>query len=101
LFCWQRYWSRWRRGDPPFTAAAYGVLRYLFFFGGAIALTGYGTFLNFAPIEFAEVTGLYIATLFVVFQITNYVVFRAVPTGPVLVGGMLIVTGGLVVGYWR
>jgi small multidrug resistance family-3 protein len=68
---------------------------------GAIALTLYGTSLNLAPVEFAQVTGIYIATLFVVFQITNYVFFRTVPTVPVVVGGGLIVIGGLVVGLWR
>jgi hypothetical protein len=43
---------------------------------GGVLLTLYGTSLNLAPVEFANVTGLYVATLFVVFQITNYVFFR-------------------------
>ncbi|ADV81469.1 hypothetical protein [Terriglobus saanensis] len=72
----------------------------LFVFGGAL-LTAYGTSLNLAPVEFAAVTGMYIATLFVVFQVTNYLFFRATPTLPVLVGGTLIVTGGLIVSLWR
>ncbi len=72
----------------------------LFLSGGAL-LTLYGTSLNLAPVDFAVVTGLYITTLFVVFQVTNYVFFRALPTPGVLVGGTLIVTGGLVVFFWK
>ncbi|HEX4308465.1 MAG TPA: hypothetical protein VHZ25_00490 [Acidobacteriaceae bacterium] len=68
---------------------------------GAGALTLYGTSLNLAPVEFAQVTGFYIATLFVMFQITNYVFFRILPTAPVFAGGGLIVAGGLIVGLWR
>ena len=72
----------------------------LFLIGGVL-LTLYGTSLNLAPVEFAVVTGLYVATLFVVFQITNYIFFRALPTPGVLVGGALIVAGGLTVFFWK
>ena len=72
----------------------------LFVLGGGL-LTLYGTSLNLAPVEFATVTGIYVAMLFVVFQAVNYIFFRAVPTPAVLVGGALIVTGGLVVFLWR
>ena len=78
-----------------------GYVRAGLFLLGAGLLTGYGTSLNLAPVEFATVTGMYVATLFVVFQITNYVVFRAIPTPAVLLGGGLIVTGGLVISLWR
>jgi small multidrug resistance family-3 protein len=71
------------------------------FLVGGVLLTLYGTSLNLAPVEFAAVTGLYIATLFVVFQITNYVFFRVAPTPAVLVGGILIVAGGLIVSLWK
>jgi small multidrug resistance family-3 protein len=64
---------------------------------GAILLTLYGTSLNLAPVDFAAATGLYIATLFVVFQITNYIFFRVIPTPSVLGGGALIVAGGVIV----
>jgi hypothetical protein len=72
----------------------------LFLMGG-ILLTLYGTSLNLAPVEFAAVTGMFVATLFVVFQITNYIFFRTAPTPAVLVGGALIVAGGLAVFLWR
>jgi drug/metabolite transporter (DMT)-like permease len=68
---------------------------------GAVALALYGTCLNLAPVEFAEVVGLYIATLFVMFQVTNYVFFRVSPNLPVGVGGVLIVAGGLIVAFWK
>jgi hypothetical protein len=71
------------------------------FLGGFILLGLYGTSLNMAPVEFATVTGMYVATLFVVFQIANFAFFRVLPTPPVLVGGGLIVTGGLIVALWR
>ncbi|HZL27076.1 MAG TPA: hypothetical protein VFC39_11150 [Acidobacteriaceae bacterium] len=71
------------------------------YFVGAVLLTLYGTSLNLAPVEFAQVTGIYIATLFIVFQITNYIFFHTLPTIPVAVGGSLIVAGGLIVGFWR
>jgi small multidrug resistance family-3 protein len=72
----------------------------LFLLGGAL-LAGYGTFLNLAPLEFGQVVGLYIATLFVMWQIINFVFFRDLPTLPILAGGVLIVTGGLIVSFWK
>jgi hypothetical protein len=68
---------------------------------GAVLLALYGTSLNLAPVEFATVTGIYVATLFVVFQITNYFVFRTLPTLPVIVGGGFIVVGGLIISLWK
>jgi hypothetical protein len=47
----------------------------LFLIGG-IFLTLYRTSLNLAPVRFAAATGMYIATLFVVFRVANYVFFR-------------------------
>ena len=68
---------------------------------GTILLFGYGTSLNLAPVEFKEVVGLYIATLFVVWQIINFIAFRSLPTIPILIGGTLIVIGGLIVTFWK
>jgi multidrug transporter EmrE-like cation transporter len=68
---------------------------------GGILLTLYGTSLNLAPVEFGVVTGIYIAVLFVVFQITNYIFFHKLPTAAILVGGSLIMAGGIVVAVWR
>ncbi len=78
------------------TAARVGL-----FLVGAVLVFGYGTFLNLAPLEFGEVVGLYIATLFIVWQIINFAFFKSLPTVPILVGGTFIVIGGAVVSFWK
>ena len=77
------------------------AIRLALFVLGAVLVFGYATFLNLAPLEFREVVGLYIATLFIVWQIVNFVFFRTMPTVPVLVGGGLIVAGGAIVSFWK
>jgi small multidrug resistance family-3 protein len=67
---------------------------------GAALLFGYGSTINLAPVQFGQVVGLYIATLFVVWQILNYIVFRAFPNLPIVVGGVLIIAGGMIVTFW-
>jgi hypothetical protein len=69
--------------------------------GGAILLFGYGSLLNLAPVPFERVVGLYIATLFCVWQAVSFTSFRTVPSIPVVAGGLLIVVGGLVVTFWQ
>jgi len=71
------------------------------FVAGGVLLFGYGLMLNLAPLEFSRVVGLYIATLFVVWQVVNFFAFRTLPTAPILVGGALILAGGLIVSFWR
>jgi threonine/homoserine efflux transporter RhtA len=78
-----------------------GVARLALFVLGAALLAGYGTFLNLAPLEFNQVVGLYIAVLFVMWQIINFLFFRTLPTVPILTGGALIVAGGLIVSFWK
>ncbi len=72
----------------------------LFLLGAALVF-GYSVFLNLAPFEFGEVVGLYIATLFIVWQIINFAFFRTLPTVPILTGGALIVAGGAIVSFWK
>ena len=69
--------------------------------GGGVQLLIYGVMLNVAPLPFARIVGLYISTLFLVWQVVTFVTFRAVPTAPILLGGALIVAGGLVVSFWK
>jgi hypothetical protein len=78
-----------------------GALRVLLFIGAALLLFGYGLFLNLAPLEFGRVVGLYIATLFVVWQVINYLAFRTLPNLPILVGGAFILTGGAIATFWK
>lgn len=68
---------------------------------GAMLLLGYGSLLNAAPVEFGRIVGLYIATLFIVWQIINFIVFRSIPGLPVWIGGALVIVGGLLVTFWR
>ena len=91
-------------GDAVLRIAIYeqqGIARLGLLLVGGGLLLGYGACLNLAPLHFGEVVGLYIATLFVMWQIVNFVAFRSLPTLPVLVGGAMIVLGGLVVSFWR
>jgi small multidrug resistance family-3 protein len=57
--------------------------------------------LNLAPLPFERVVGMYIATLFCVWQIVTFLTFRTLPSPPILAGGALIVAGGLVVTFWH
>ena len=75
--------------------------RIVLFLIGGVLLFGYGLSLNLAPLEFGRVVGLYIATLFVVWQIISFIAFRSIPTVPILLGGALIIAGGLMVTFWR
>jgi len=71
-------------------------------FGLASAfLTMYGLFLNLAPVEFATVTGVYLGSLFIMFQIVNYLFFRHTPTSGVLLGGTFIVAGAAIIYFWK
>ena len=63
----------------------------------SVLLTLYGLFLNLAPVEFATVTGIYLASLFLAFQIVNYIFFRHVPSFGVLLGGTFIVAGAAII----
>ena len=91
-------------GDAVVRVAIYnhiGMTRVVFMVAGSVLLFGYGFSLNLAPVEFRHVVGLYIATLFVVWQVINFAVFRTSPNLPILVGGALIVLGGLIVTFWK
>ncbi len=91
-------------GDALVRKAIYeyaGLYRFGIFAVGALLLFGYGFTLNLAPVEFGQVVGLYIATLFVMWQLVNFAMFRTVPTLPIIVGGALVVAGGLIITFWK
>lgn len=91
-------------GDAVVRTAIYnhaGPARVGLFLAGAALLLGYGTFLNLAPLEFGQVVGLYLATLFVVWQVINFVAFRALPTLPIVLGGSLVIAGGAIITFWK
>jgi hypothetical protein len=91
-------------GDAVVRVALYshvGLARFGIFLAAAALLFGYGLFLNLAPLPFGRVVGLYIATLFIVWQVINFIAFRAVPTLPILVGGALVIAGGAIITFWK
>jgi hypothetical protein len=91
-------------GDAVVRMAIYnhvGAFRIALFLAGAALLFGYGSFLNLAPIEFGRVVGLYIATLFVVWQVINFIFFRTLPTMPIFVGGGMVIAGGAIITFWQ
>ena len=78
-----------------------GLARLAFFLAGGLLLFCYGFFLNLAPLDFGRVVGLYIATLFVMWQVINFITFRTAPTLPIIVGGALVIAGGAIISFWR
>jgi hypothetical protein len=91
-------------GDAVVRMAIYnhvGAIRIALFLAGAALLFGYGSFLNLAPLDFGRVVGLYIATLFVVWQLINFIAFRTLPTMAILVGGGLVIAGGAIITFWK
>jgi hypothetical protein len=91
-------------GDAVVREAIYehaGLARIGLMLGGAGLLFGYGFALNLAPVEFARVVGLYIASLFIVWQIITFIAFRDLPNSPILIGGALIIAGGLIITFWN
>ena len=91
-------------GDAIVRMAIYnhvGLVRIGLFLAGALVLLGYGSLLNLAPLDFGRVVGLYLATLFVVWQVINFIAFRASPTMPILVGGALVIAGGAIITFWK
>jgi hypothetical protein len=66
-----------------------------------VLLAMYGLFRNLAPVEFATVTGIYLASLFVIFQIVNFLFFQHVPSPGVLLRGAFMVTGAAIIYFWK
>jgi drug/metabolite transporter superfamily protein YnfA len=68
---------------------------------GGITLTSYGVVVNLPPWDFGRLLGVYVTLFFLVAQLINWLGFGLKPTVPILVGGALIMTGGLVISFWR
>jgi hypothetical protein len=71
------------------------------FAGGAAVLFAYGVSVNAPPWDFGKLLGVYVALFFVVAQIINLIFFGVSPTLPVIIGGAMILSGGLVMTLWR
>jgi multidrug transporter EmrE-like cation transporter len=75
--------------------------RIVLFASAILLLAMYGAFLNLAPIEFATATGIYLGSLFIAFQIVNYLFFRQKPGPGTVLGGAFILTGAAIINYWK
>jgi small multidrug resistance family-3 protein len=78
-----------------------GAIRIGLMLIGGILLFLYGSSLNLAPIEFSQVVGLYIATLFIVWQVINFIAFQDLPSLPSMIGGFFIIMGGMIITFWK
>jgi len=86
-----------RRGIHSGTLAA----RMALFLSGAAVLFAYGWLVNRPPWSFGSLLSVYVVLFFVVAQAIGYFVFGDKITLPVLAGGALIVSGGLLIAVWR
>jgi small multidrug resistance family-3 protein len=68
--------------------------------GGAV-LFAYGVAVNSPAWDFGKLLGVYVTLFFVAAQVINLVFFHARPDLPILIGGALIVTGGLIITLWH
>jgi drug/metabolite transporter superfamily protein YnfA len=68
---------------------------------GGLVLTAYGIIVNLPPWDFGRLLGVYVALFFLVAQVINRIAFGMAPSAPVLLGGALILSGALVMTFWR
>ncbi len=76
-------------------------IRLGFFAAGAIVLFAYGITVNLPNWDFGRLLGVYVTLFFVVAQIINLLVFGVKPGLPIYCGGALIVSGGLLMTFWK
>jgi drug/metabolite transporter superfamily protein YnfA len=78
---------------------ASGTARMLLFLAGALVLFGYGWVVNSPPWDFGKLLGIYVVFFFLVAQAINWLYFKQQPTVAVLLGGLLIISGGAVIAF--
>lgn len=64
---------------------------------GAVVLFVYGWTVNRPPWNFGELLGLYVVFFFIAAQFISCVLLKEPLRGPVIAGGLLIMSGGLVI----
>jgi small multidrug resistance family-3 protein len=72
-----------------------------FMAAGAAVLFIYGVTVNLPPWDFGRLLGVYVALFFVVAQFINLLAFGVKPTAPIYCGGALILSGGLLMTFWK
>lgn len=91
-------------GDSFFQVSFYrstGMGRVLAFVAGAAVLASYGAVVNVPRWDFGKLLGVYVVLFFLVAQVLARVRFGQSPTLPIYAGGALIVSGGLVIAFWK
>jgi hypothetical protein len=78
----------------------HGFGRIGLFLASAVILFVYGLSVNAPNWDFGRLLGVYVTLFFVVAQILNFALFGIRPGLPILVGGALIVSGGVVMTVW-
>jgi small multidrug resistance family-3 protein len=51
--------------------------------------------------DFGKLLGVYVVLFFLMAQVQNKLRFGQSPTPPIYLGGVLIVSGGLVIAFWK
>lgn len=91
-------------GDSFFQAGFYrssGFTRILMLLAGTLVLALYGSTVNVPRWDFGKLLGVYVALFFLAAQLLNKIRFGQSPTPPIYLGGTMIVTGGLVMAFWK
>jgi small multidrug resistance family-3 protein len=78
-----------------------GVARILTFVLGAALLFAYGYTVNAPSWDFGRLLGLYVVFFFVVAQAISWVGFGQRPSLVVVCGGVLIISGGIVIAVFQ
>jgi small multidrug resistance family-3 protein len=68
---------------------------------GALVLLIYSVAVNKPAWDFGRLLGVYIAVFFLVSQLLAYLVYHEPIRLPTILGGLLIVTGGLMITLWQ
>lgn len=87
-------------GDASVRVALRGRKLPLFLLG-AVLLICYGTLVSFPNWTFSRTMGVYIAIFFIVSQVVAVLLLRERIQPATMVGGLLIVSGGLVILLWN
>src|ERR1700691_5231649 len=67
----------------------------------AAVLFAYGWTVNAPPSDFGKLLGLYVVFFFLTAQAISWLIFKQIPSVAILVGGMFIVTGGIIIAIAR
>jgi drug/metabolite transporter (DMT)-like permease len=76
---------------------AFSWQRALWFAAGAAVLFAYGWTVNRPPWNFGELLGLYVVFFFLAAQAISYCLLKEPLRAPVIAGGLLIMSGGLII----